>query len=360
MKYETSKIPEKPNIQTMSAAMWRDICHLHDQPHRHFHTIDHVMSIIKEIENRQEYRNDLEAQALKWAACFHDIVYYPGSKTNEQDSINVFDALLVKHAKKNVKTNPEPLQNVELKNLVTQIIKDTAVLVRSETVINRISLVFNKYDRLAVSDSSFVGLMAYSEKIYKEYAFVDYREFVETHRNIVACIRYSANPLYKEWLESRRIRVGVYAGSFNPFHLGHYDVFKQASKVFDKVIIAIGENPDKVDPSARPFVRNWKVGSSVANWNIPVNTHVVKFSGSLDSLVEHYRNAEPNYDITIVKGLRNASDLDHESVQRKFLKDLDPKIKHAYFITNPMYAHISSSALRSLASLGKEIDDYVP
>ena len=41
------------------------------------------------------------------------------------------------------------------------------------------------------------------------------------------------------------MRLGIYAGSFNPFHKGHYNILCKAEKIFDRVIIARGINPDK-------------------------------------------------------------------------------------------------------------------
>ena len=43
------------------------------------------------------------------------------------------------------------------------------------------------------------------------------------------------------------MKVGVYAGSFNPFHRGHYDILVKAEKIFDKVIVARGINPEKTN-----------------------------------------------------------------------------------------------------------------
>lgn len=361
MKCVEHKLPPKP-IREMSAALWRDICYEYAQPHRHFHNIDHVLDIVALIDKRVNNK-DL-AETLKWAACFHDIVYDPRSKKNEQDSVLIFINMLDKHAK----SLPNSLLDQRVVRSINQIILDTAVLnIEGDASLGHASNLFNTLDRAAVAQSSLTELFAYGEKIYKEYAFVDYSEFVTKHLEIVTKIRHNDVPVYGDWLRSRRIRVGLYAGSFNPFHLGHYDVFQQASKVFDKVIVAVGQNPEKVgsDTVSQTQVTNLSLGSShlgsnYVDWNLPLNTHVIKFTGTLDALVAHYKKQEPNYDLTIVKGVRNANDLEHESSQRKFLRDFDPTIKHTYFIADSRFSHISSSALRALKSLGKEIDDYVP
>ena len=47
------------------------------------------------------------------------------------------------------------------------------------------------------------------------------------------------------YIETRKIRVGIYAGTFNPITTGHLNIIEKSNKIFDKVIIAFGNNPEK-------------------------------------------------------------------------------------------------------------------
>jgi pantetheine-phosphate adenylyltransferase len=147
---------------------------------------------------------------------------------------------------------------------------------------------------------------------------------------------------YEKAAITRRYNVGVYAGSFDPIHIGHQSIIEQAEKVFDKVIIAIGQNPEK-EPS-----------HSSADYFFPYH-QMVHYQGTLtDTLI---RLKTPFSNITLIRGLRNGYDLSYEMNQLKFMRDMDPNIKVVFIPCDPKYEHISSTAIRGLAKIGKA-DQY--
>lgn len=130
----------------------------------------------------------------------------------------------------------------------------------------------------------------------------------------------------------------VYPGSFNPWHDGHADVLKKALKVFDRVIVAVGYNPEKDN------------GDAVVLNQIPLDVlddrrvMAVSFSTLLVDFIKHY-NIEIN---AVVRGLRNGQDLEFERVQQYWNEDLKIKIPTVYFVTDRKLVHISSSAIRAV------------
>lgn len=138
-----------------------------------------------------------------------------------------------------------------------------------------------------------------------------------------------------------KMSLGLYAGSFNPFHQGHWDVVLQASAVFDKVVIARGENPDKKSVERYPFPEHILAGHEKI-------LGVVEFTGLLTDCINAW---EFEYNVTLVRGLRTVVDLTEEQNFVAFIRSLKPNIKVSYFMCHPEYQHVSSKALRGLEKL---------
>ncbi len=138
-------------------------------------------------------------------------------------------------------------------------------------------------------------------------------------------------------------KLGLYAGSFNPFHLGHLDVLKQALGVFDEVLVAKCVNPEKEGIDLYPLPETFLCSMD--------KVLVKKWDGLLIDLIKIW---EEHYDVTLVRGLRSGADLDYEQNFAAFLKSMYPSIKIVAFYCNPNLRHISSSALRSIQKISDE------
>lgn len=140
------------------------------------------------------------------------------------------------------------------------------------------------------------------------------------------------------------MKVAIYPGSFNPFHKGHYNILMKAEKIFDKVIIARGINPEK-SSSQCPLP------------DIISSKPVLLYGGLLTDFISElvmYDN------ITVIRGLRNAVDLQYEMNQYRFLQDLMPEIQVVSIFCDKEYEHISSSAIRMLQGYGDDkVKDYL-
>lgn len=149
-----------------------------------------------------------------------------------------------------------------------------------------------------------------------------------------------------EYLSVWEPKFGLFVGSFNPFHKGHYDILQQAEKVFDKVIIAQGQNEDKQT-------------NIYSLHSVPVLKYheLDTYEGSLFSYVDRKKNELKN--VTLIRGLRNYHDLHDESGLFNFANDYTD-VPFAYFISKSENVHISSGAILKLTNLGKDVSSYLP
>jgi pantetheine-phosphate adenylyltransferase len=131
--------------------------------------------------------------------------------------------------------------------------------------------------------------------------------------------------------------VGLFAGSFNPFHKGHYNVLQKAERIFDKVIIAFGQNPEKSE-------RTWEIPNTIKNRQIE------HYEGLLTDLVEKMG------DVTVIRGLRNSTDFNYEQNQYRYIQELMPNIKIVNIFCDKEFEHISSSGIRTLEKFNKHKD----
>lgn len=144
--------------------------------------------------------------------------------------------------------------------------------------------------------------------------------------------------------------IGVYAGSFNPFHRGHFNIALQASELFDTVIIAVGRNPDK---------------DSIVKESLPTDKLAVlgfKMEDFSGLLIDYLKQVESRNEgkVFLIRGLRNGDDLQHEQNQLQFLKNSFISLRTAFFICDKKMEHISSSALRALKQISDtEYNKYV-
>lgn len=140
--------------------------------------------------------------------------------------------------------------------------------------------------------------------------------------------------------------IAIYAGSFNPFHLGHANIVKKAQDIFGKenVLVSFGMNPDK-SIEGRNAENSRDSQNSTISEKLSCETDY--FEGFLHEYIERVEK-ERNCNVVIVKGLRNGDDLAYEEKQLRVMKDLKPDIKVMFLMCDIEYAHISSSMIRSL------------
>lgn len=144
--------------------------------------------------------------------------------------------------------------------------------------------------------------------------------------------------------------VAAYSGTFDPITFGHTDIIQRASRMFPRVIVAVGLNPSK-NPR---FTIEERVDLVRASSSKLKNVEVKPFSG----LVVDF--ARDNGVTVLVRGVRSVGDFDYEKQMAVMNRDLYPKLDTVMLVPAPEHAHLSSSLVRELASLGAPIEKFVP
>lgn len=144
--------------------------------------------------------------------------------------------------------------------------------------------------------------------------------------------------------------VALYPGSFDPVTNGHKDIIDRASRLFDKVIVSVVENPRKI-PMFTVEERVEMLKVIAKNYN---NVEVDSFKGLL---INYAR--EQNVNI-IVKGLRALSDFDYEFQMALVNRKLESRLETMFMMTNSRYSYLSSSIVKEVAQYGGDICDMVP
>ncbi len=142
----------------------------------------------------------------------------------------------------------------------------------------------------------------------------------------------------------------IYAFSGDPITYGHIDIIKRASNIFTKVIIAIGENPDK----EYTFTLEQREDMAKKSLKGVSNVKVTSFEGLLIDFAY-----EQNVSV-IIKGVRNAEDFNYENILHQVGKSQKLGIDTHILFANPKLAHISSSTVKAIFKHYGDIHEYVP
>jgi len=146
------------------------------------------------------------------------------------------------------------------------------------------------------------------------------------------------------------VRIALYPGSFDPITNGHLDVIKRSLSLFDKIIIAVNENPLK----DFLFTAEERVEMIKRVLNDFPEIEVESFRG----LLVHY--AKKKGARFIIRGLRAVSDFEYEFQMDLMNRKLNPQIETVYLMTDQRYSYLSSSVVKEIAKLGGCTRDLVP
>jgi len=150
------------------------------------------------------------------------------------------------------------------------------------------------------------------------------------------------------------MRKAVYAGSFDPITNGHMWIIKEASLLFDSLVVAIGENFEKsYSFSVEERIEFLKDATKGIK-----NIEVAYFSNEF--LVNYASRLGANY---IIRGIRNAGDYEYEKNMRYINSDLNHQVSTVFFMPPRNYAEVSSSMVKGLVgSKGWDevVKKYVP
>ncbi len=145
-------------------------------------------------------------------------------------------------------------------------------------------------------------------------------------------------------------RIAIFPGSFDPFTKGHEDIVRRASTLFDKVIIAIGENSNKTRHFSIDLMIA-KINETFADYE---GVEVTTFSG----LTANY--AKSIGAKFIVRGLRNTTDFEYENTIAQANCHINTELETVFLITDPALAHISSTITREIHKYDGDVSAFIP
>ncbi len=146
------------------------------------------------------------------------------------------------------------------------------------------------------------------------------------------------------------MRTAIYPGSFDPLTNGHLDVIQRATKLFDRVIVAVAKSESK-QPLFTLEERVEMVQKAVSH--LP-HVEPDSFEGLLIEYVAQ-RKAQ-----AVVRGLRAVSDFEFEFQLALMNRKLDERVETIFMMPKDTYTFLSSRMVKEIARLGGNVSDFVP
>ena len=147
--------------------------------------------------------------------------------------------------------------------------------------------------------------------------------------------------------------VAVVPGSFDPVTLGHLDVIARAADLFDELHVVVVHNPDK--SAMLPIAQRVSLlEEAVREKGLPES--VVVTSWNVGLLVDYCTDVGAK---VLLKGIRSQVDVSYETPMAIVNRNL-AGVETMFMLPDPAHAHVSSSLVRQVASLGGDISPYVP
>jgi pantetheine-phosphate adenylyltransferase len=147
-------------------------------------------------------------------------------------------------------------------------------------------------------------------------------------------------------------RTVVCPGSYDPVTNGHLDIIGRASRIFDRVVVGVANNP--VRKKGTLFSGEERKGFIEAATADLGNVEVEVFA---ELLVEFARRHDAT---AVVKGLRAISDFEYEFEMAQLNRLLASEIESIYIIASPSYSFLSSTGVKEMATFGGDVSELVP
>lgn len=146
------------------------------------------------------------------------------------------------------------------------------------------------------------------------------------------------------------MRLAIYPGSFDPITNGHLDIIGRASRIFDRLVVAVAHNSAKRGLfSVEERVQ--LIRESVQSID---NVEVATFEG----LLIDYASASGA--LAIVRGLRAVTDFDYEYAMHQMNSEMSPEIETMFLVASKEFSYLSSTIVKEFARYGRPVDNFTP
>lgn len=320
---------------------------------RGFHTQVHIESMFDKLYGYEfklirEQLSPEDIQALEHAILYHDICHDALCMNNEERSC--FEYARSKD------------YNSKIADKVKDLILVTSNPSKASTLLEKIMSVLDHSIFFSLDKTD---IYKYCDQIFYEYQCMPFEQYKKERRKVLIEIDRYLKPILSSLIEMRYIynsildiallniqeairyeearkpRIGVYVGSFKPFHIGHYDILKKAEKVFDKVIviqIVNSKNKGIIEHSLPAKINNRECYTVFSNDTLPSILSTVNIGS----------------DYTLIRGIRSGHDLIAEQNYAQTIKDIGVKNPIIHILSSRETQHVSSTLVRELLSL----DDF--
>lgn len=146
-------------------------------------------------------------------------------------------------------------------------------------------------------------------------------------------------------------KIAICPGSFDPITKGHENIIERASKLFDKVYVCVGINPNKTTHLFTPEERVELIEKVIQKYD---NVKALNY----DCLTVEI--ADKLGACAIVKGLRNSIDFEDETNQANYNSELNENIETIFLLADEKLSRISSTFIKEIANKNIDIEKYIP
>ena len=145
-------------------------------------------------------------------------------------------------------------------------------------------------------------------------------------------------------------RIAIYPGSFDPLTNGHLSLIQRGLKIFDGLVVAVANNPDKTPLFSVDERKQLIVDAVRGDERVEVD--------SFDGLLVDYAKKRGVH--TVLRGLRAVSDFEYEFQLANMNRKLDPQFDSVFVMTGEDYFYVSARLVREVARFGGDVSDLVP
>lgn len=146
------------------------------------------------------------------------------------------------------------------------------------------------------------------------------------------------------------MKIAVFPGSFDPITKGHESIVKRAVPLFDKIIVAIGDNSSK----NRTFDITKRTEWIRKTFEKETNVEVMVYNGLT---IDFCKEQKANF---ILRGLRSAIDFEYEQPIAQMNKKLNPDVESIFLLTEPELSSVSSTIVKEIYKHGGNISQFIP
>ncbi len=297
-----------------------------------YHNENHTKSVITDL-----ILSGYFTETLGYTALFHDYKYVPGESNNEQNAIRE----LIDWWKLSPRSDEVDLQ--EMCNII--------MYTKYIHKLDKTSATF------ALSDLSHFlrtpeEIIETEQLLFREYGKYNFEKYKQTHIKILKslptlhpdleCLHDGIN-IACAYINTYTPNIAWFCGSFNPFTIGHLDILEKAQKMFDKVIVVQGFNPNKPIPDNCEYLQE------------TLGVEVICRCESIPNLIDSV-----GYTPTLIRGIRNYQDVtDATDWINQINEFVNNKANLCMIPGDPQYNHISSSFVRAITNMGKDTSKFV-